>query len=63
MTRRPGISDHPLTSAGRSERQQRGGGFLAVRLITTGHWRSAAEADEHGRVPVNLQLRALAELF
>jgi WhiB family transcriptional regulator, redox-sensing transcriptional regulator len=40
--RRPGFSDHPLTFAGRSERQQRGDEFLAARLVTAGYWRSAA---------------------
>jgi WhiB family transcriptional regulator, redox-sensing transcriptional regulator len=65
MTRRPGISDHPLTSAGRSERQQRGGGFLAARLITTGHWRSAAgclSADPELFFPISYSGPALQQV-
>ena len=65
MTRRPGTSDHPLTVAGRSERQQRGDEFLAARLITTGYWRSAAaclSADPELFFPISYSGRALEQV-
>jgi WhiB family transcriptional regulator, redox-sensing transcriptional regulator len=65
MTRRPGTSDHPLTFAGRSERQQRGDEFLAARLITTGYWRSAAaclSADPELFFPISYSGRALEQV-
>jgi WhiB family transcriptional regulator, redox-sensing transcriptional regulator len=65
MTRRPGISDHPLSFPGRSERQQPGEGFLAARLITTGHWRSAAaclSADPELFFPISYSGPALEQV-
>jgi hypothetical protein len=42
---------------------QEAGGVVAVHFDGLAELLIEAEADEHDSVPVNLQLRALAELF
>jgi len=50
--------------AGRAaQRDQESGGVVAVHLDRLAELVIEAEPDEHGPVPVNLQLRALVELF